>query len=137
MQNRTQDLGLVVIWSVPSYSGTVRICLICILLCKGSLFSCSHSPQSFVIQQLPLPTEAVCPLELTSSNITLVASVYSNNTKRAKCCRYMKSFVAVSVSLSANYTEDLGLKPGLTDICITSISRTMELYGIQTNASVD
>ncbi|KAL0899672.1 hypothetical protein Bca101_083633 [Brassica carinata] len=88
------------------------------------------------IQQLPLPTKAECPLDLTSSNFTLVASVCSNATDRAKCCRYMNAFVAVSVSRYANSTSDLGVTPDLTSLCITSISRTMELYGIPTNATL-
>ncbi|KAG5398275.1 hypothetical protein IGI04_020089 [Brassica rapa subsp. trilocularis] len=86
--------------------------------------------------QLPSPTEAECPLDLTSSNFTLVASVCSTNADRAKCCRYMNAFVAVSVSRYANHTADLGVAPDLTSICITTISRTMELYGIPTNATL-
>lgn len=77
-----------------------------------------------------------CPLDLTSSNFTLVASVCSNNTNRAKCCRYMNAFVAVSVARYANYTTDLGVASDLTELCITSISRTMELYGIPRNATI-
>ncbi|KAF8054820.1 hypothetical protein N665_1312s0013 [Sinapis alba] len=88
------------------------------------------------IHQLPLPTEAECPLDLTSSNFTLVASVCSNNTDRAKCCRYMNAIVAVSVARYANYTADLGVTPDLTSNCITSISSTMELYGIPRNAAL-
>ncbi|KAF2548139.1 hypothetical protein F2Q70_00022962, partial [Brassica cretica] len=88
------------------------------------------------IHQLPLPAEAECPLDLTSSNFTLVASVCSTNADRAKCCRYMNAFVAVSVSRYANHTADLGVAPDLTSICITTISRTMELYGIPTNATL-
>ncbi|ESQ47968.1 hypothetical protein EUTSA_v10020248mg [Eutrema salsugineum] len=91
---------------------------------------------AFLGIQLPLLTKADCPLDLTSSNFTLVASVCSNNTDRAKCCRYMNAFVAVSVARYANYTTDLGVASDLTEICITSISRTMELYGIPTNATV-
>lgn len=75
-------------------------------------------------------------MDLTSSNFTLVASVCSNNTDRAKCCRYMNAFVAVSVARYANYTTDLGVTSDLTEICITTISRTMELYGIPKNATI-
>ncbi|KAJ0264462.1 Protein kinase domain-containing protein [Hirschfeldia incana] len=104
------------------------------LLYKQALFLTFISV--LAIQQLPLPTEAECPLDLTSSNFTLVASVCSNNTDRAKCCRYMNAFVSISVSRYANTTSDLGVAPDLTDICITTISRTMELYGIPTNAAL-
>ncbi|CAH8372846.1 unnamed protein product [Eruca vesicaria subsp. sativa] len=85
---------------------------------------------------LPSPTKADCPLDLTSSNFTLVASVCSNTSNRAKCCRYMNAFVAVSVSRYANYTADLGVTLDLTSICITTISRAMALYGIPTNATL-
>lgn len=77
-----------------------------------------------------------CPLDFTSTNFTLVASVCSNNTDRAKCCRYMNAFVAVSVARYANYTTDLGVPSDLTEICITTISRTMELYGIPRKATI-
>ncbi|CAH8261041.1 unnamed protein product [Arabidopsis lyrata] len=87
-------------------------------------------------QYLPLLSEAGCPLDFTSSNFTLVASVCSNNTDRARCCRYMNAFVAVSVARYANYTADLGVTSDLTEICITTISRTMELYGIPRNATI-
>ncbi|XP_010487866.1 PREDICTED: probable receptor-like protein kinase At1g49730 isoform X1 [Camelina sativa] len=87
-------------------------------------------------QYLPLLTQAGCPLDLTASNFTLVASMCSNNTDRAKCCRYMNAFVAVSVSRYANYTTDLGVPSDLTEVCVTTISRTMELYGIPTNATI-
>lgn len=87
-------------------------------------------------QYFPLLTEAGCPLDFTSSNFTLVASVCSNNTERAKCCRYMNAFVAISVARYANYTADLGVTSDLTEICITTISRTMELYGIPRNATI-
>ncbi|CAA7030748.1 unnamed protein product [Microthlaspi erraticum] len=90
---------------------------------------------AFLGIQLPLLTEADCPLDLASSNFTLVASVCSNNTDRAKCCRYMNAFVAVSVSRYANHTTDLGVTPDLTELCISTISRTMELYGIPRNAT--
>ncbi|CAH2053318.1 unnamed protein product [Thlaspi arvense] len=90
---------------------------------------------AFLGIQLPLLTEADCPLDLTSSNFTLVASVCSNNTDRGKCCRYMNAFVAVSVARYANHTADLGVASDLTEICITTISRTMELYGIPRNAT--
>lgn len=75
-------------------------------------------------------------MDLTSSNFTLVASVCSNSTERAKCCRYMNAFVAVSVARYANHTMDLGVASDLTEVCITYISRTMDLYGIPRNATV-
>ncbi|XP_023641140.1 probable receptor-like protein kinase At1g49730 isoform X3 [Capsella rubella] len=88
-------------------------------------------------QYLPFSTQAAgCPLDLTSSNFTLVASVCSNNADRAQCCRYMNAFVAVSVARYANYSTDLGVPADLTEICISTISRTMELYGIPRNATI-
>ncbi|CAN8258787.1 unnamed protein product [Cochlearia groenlandica] len=86
-------------------------------------------------QHFPSLTKADCPLDLSSSNFTLVASVCSNNNDRAKCCRYMNAFVAVSVSRYANRTSDLGVASDLTETCITTISKTMELYGIPRNAT--
>lgn len=48
----------------------------------------------------------------------------------------MNAFVAVSVARYANYTTVLGVTSDLTEICITTISRTMELYGIPRNATI-
>lgn len=76
-----------------------------------------------------------CPLDFTSSNFTLVASVCSNITNRGKCCRYMNAFVAVSVARYANLSTNLGVASDLSETCIGSISRTMELYGVSKNAT--
>lgn len=78
---------------------------------------------------------ADCPLDFSSSNFTLVASVCSNITNRGKCCRYMNAFVAVSVARYANLSRNLGVTSDLSDTCIASISRTMELYGVSRNAT--
>ncbi|KAG7014974.1 putative receptor-like protein kinase [Cucurbita argyrosperma subsp. argyrosperma] len=87
--------------------------------------------------QLQLPeTMADCPLDLSGSNFTLVASICSNPNERGKCCRYINAFVAVSVAQLANSTGELGVSSNLTNICLQSISQTMELYGVPRNAMV-
>ncbi|XP_010461815.1 PREDICTED: probable receptor-like protein kinase At1g49730 isoform X1 [Camelina sativa] len=88
--------------------------------------------------QLPsslIMAKADCPLDFSSSNFTLVASVCSNITNRGKCCRYMNAFVAVSVARYANLSSNLGVASDLSETCIASISRTMEQYGVSRNAT--
>ncbi|CAH8255097.1 unnamed protein product [Arabidopsis lyrata] len=85
--------------------------------------------------QLPSLMASDCPLDFSASNFTLVASVCSNITNRGKCCRYMNAFVAVSVARYANLSTNLGVTSDLSEICIASISRTMESYGVSRNAT--
>ncbi|XP_022746051.1 probable receptor-like protein kinase At1g49730 [Durio zibethinus] len=90
---------------------------------------------AFLGLQLPLIL-ADCPLDLSGSNFTLVASLCSNKDDRGKCCRYMNAFIAVSVARYANVTSNLGVTLDLSDICIHSILQTMELYGVPRNATI-
>ncbi|CAA7048317.1 unnamed protein product [Microthlaspi erraticum] len=85
--------------------------------------------------QLPSLMASDCPLDLTSSNFTLVATVCSNITNRGKCCRYMNAFVAVSVARYANSSTSLGVASDLTQTCIASISQAMELSGVSKTAT--
>ncbi|CAB4290507.1 unnamed protein product [Prunus armeniaca] len=85
-------------------------------------------------QLLPL-IMAECPLKLSGSNITLAASLCSNNDDRGKCCRYINAFIAVSIAQYANSTSNLGVPSNLSDICLHSISQTLELYGVPRNAT--
>ncbi|KAL9417858.1 hypothetical protein AB3S75_040783 [Citrus x aurantiifolia] len=78
---------------------------------------------------------ADCPLDLSGSNFTLVASMCSDRNDRGKCCRYINAFVAVSIARYANATSNLGVPLDLSDICLHSISQTMELYGVPRNAT--
>ncbi|KDO35995.1 hypothetical protein CISIN_1g038061mg, partial [Citrus sinensis] len=78
---------------------------------------------------------ADCPLDLSGSNFTLVASMCSDRNDRGKCCRYINAFVAVSIAQYANATSNLGVPLDLSDICLHSISQTMELYGVPRNAT--
>ncbi|CBI32392.3 unnamed protein product, partial [Vitis vinifera] len=82
------------------------------------------------------PTCADCPLDLSGSNFTLVASVCANKVDRGKCCRYINAFIAISVARYANKTSTLGVASNLSDICLHSISETLELYGVPPNATV-
>ncbi|KAK8668663.1 hypothetical protein V6N13_106111 [Hibiscus sabdariffa] len=84
--------------------------------------------------QLPLVL-ADCPIDMSASNFTLVASLCSNKNERGKCCRYMNAFVAFSVARYANVTGNLGVTSDLSDICIHSILQTMQLYGVPRNAT--
>ncbi|RVW49790.1 putative receptor-like protein kinase [Vitis vinifera] len=77
-----------------------------------------------------------CPLDLSGSNFTLVASVCANKVDRGKCCRYINAFIAISVARYANKTSTLGVASNLSDICLHSISETLELYGVPPNATV-
>eukprot|EP00268_Persea_americana_P061773 TRINITY_DN7840_c0_g3_i1.p1 TRINITY_DN7840_c0_g3~~TRINITY_DN7840_c0_g3_i1.p1 ORF type:complete len:691 (+),score=144.63 TRINITY_DN7840_c0_g3_i1:61-2073(+) len=79
---------------------------------------------------------AECPLDLSGSNFTLAASICSNQDDRGKCCRYINAFIAVAVTRYANSTGNLGVPSELSAICLKSVSETLELYGIQPNATV-
>lgn len=78
---------------------------------------------------------AGCPLDLSGSNFTLVASLCSNNDDKAKCCRYINACVAVSVARYTNTTGNLGVASNLAEVCLLSISKTLELYGVSKNAT--
>lgn len=90
---------------------------------------------AFLGMQLPL-IMADCPLDLSGSNFTLVASICSSKDDRGKCCRYINAFIAVSIAHYANTTSNLGVSADLSDICLHSISQTMELYGVPRNATM-
>lgn len=77
-----------------------------------------------------------CPLDLSSSNFTLAASLCSNQDDRGKCCRYINAVIAVSVSHYANSTSNLGVASDLSEICLRSISKTFQIYGVTRNAIV-
>jgi hypothetical protein len=73
---------------------------------------------------------------LSGSNFTLAAAVCSNKDKRGQCCRYINAFVAVSIARYANTTSNLGVASNVSDICLRSISQTMQLYGVPSNATI-
>ncbi|KAK6946100.1 Protein kinase domain [Dillenia turbinata] len=79
---------------------------------------------------------ADCPLDLGASNFTLAASLCSSKDDRAKCCRYINAVVAVSIARYANATSSLGVSSDLSEICLQSVSETLELYGVPANATV-
>ncbi|CAM8897463.1 unnamed protein product [Rhodiola kirilowii] len=79
---------------------------------------------------------AACPLDLSSSNFTMAASLCSNKESIGKCCRYINAFVAISVARYANTSGTLGVTSDLSDICLRSISQTLALYGVPPNATV-
>ncbi|XP_031277843.1 probable receptor-like protein kinase At1g49730 isoform X2 [Pistacia vera] len=60
----------------------------------------------------------------------------SNKDDRGKCCRYINAYVAVSIARYANATSNLGVTSNLSDICLHSISQTMDLHGVSRNATV-
>lgn len=82
------------------------------------------------------PTFSDCPLDVSGSNFTLVASMCSNKDDRGKCCRYINAFIAVSIARYANATSNLGVTTDSSEICLNSILQTMELYGVPRNATV-
>ncbi|KAM3742870.1 hypothetical protein ACB098_07G100700 [Castanea mollissima] len=89
---------------------------------------------AFLGMQLPV-IMADCPLNLTGSNFTLVASICSTNDDRGKCCRYINAVIAVSVAHYANATGNLGVTANLSETCLHSISETLGLYGVPRNAT--
>ena len=60
----------------------------------------------------------------------------SSKAARGKCCRYINAFIAVSIARYANATSNLGVASNLSDICLNSISQTMQLYGVPSDATV-
>ncbi|XP_011005990.1 PREDICTED: probable receptor-like protein kinase At1g49730 [Populus euphratica] len=90
---------------------------------------------AFIAMLLHL-TMADCPLDLSGSNFTLAASMCSSKDARGKCCRYINTFIAVSIARYANATSNLGVASNLSDICLNSISQTMQLYGVPSDATV-
>ncbi|PKI75318.1 probable receptor-like protein kinase At1g49730 [Punica granatum] len=88
----------------------------------------------FLAMQLPLII-AECPLDLSRSNFTLVASVCSDKGERAKCCRYINACIAVSVARYANRTSSLAVASDSASICLQSIAQTLALYGVPRNAT--
>ncbi|KAF3435417.1 hypothetical protein FNV43_RR22506 [Rhamnella rubrinervis] len=87
------------------------------------------------MQLLPV-IMAACPLDLSGSNFTLAASLCSKKDERGKCCRYVNALIAVSIARYANTTSHLGVSSNLSDICLHSISQTLELYGVPQNATI-
>lgn len=77
---------------------------------------------------------AVCPLDLSWSDLTSAATACSNPTERAKCCRYMNALIAVSVARYADSTGQLGVPVEFSDQCVTNISETLEIHGFSSNA---
>ncbi|KAK4744969.1 hypothetical protein SAY87_011281 [Trapa incisa] len=87
---------------------------------------------AFLAMQLPAVI-AECPLDLSRSNYTLVASICYKDG-RAKCCRYINACIAVSVASYTNRTRTMGVASDLALICLQSIEETLELYGVPRNA---
>ncbi|PWA97111.1 serine/threonine-protein kinase Unc-51 [Artemisia annua] len=79
--------------------------------------------------------EAGCPLDITGSNITRAAVICSDTEARASCCRYINALVAVSIARYANTTNNLGVSPELSDVCLQTISETLVLRGMTRNAT--
>ncbi|KAL0365386.1 UNVERIFIED_CONTAM: putative receptor-like protein kinase [Sesamum angustifolium] len=93
----------------------------------------------FLEMRLSVPVVAAaldCPLDLSRSNFTLAASLCSKQEDRGKCCRYINALVAISVSRYANATSNLGVTSDLSDLCLRTISKTFQLYGVTRNATV-
>uniref|UniRef100_A0A1D1XWF4 Putative receptor-like protein kinase At1g49730 n=1 Tax=Anthurium amnicola TaxID=1678845 RepID=A0A1D1XWF4_9ARAE len=91
---------------------------------------------ALVDTQRPLAIASDCPLDLGWSNFTLAASVCSNPNERGKCCRYINAFVAVSVARYASSTGKLGVPSAFSEMCLNSVSETLQLHGIPSNAMI-
>jgi SPARK domain-containing protein len=74
-------------------------------------------------------------LDLGGTNFTLVASICSIPEARGKCCRHINAYVALSVSHYATETGNLGVSSDLSEVCVRSMSQTLELYGVPANAT--
>ncbi|URE13198.1 STYKc [Musa troglodytarum] len=81
-------------------------------------------------------TAGDCPLDMSWWNLTAAASVCSDQNERAKCCRYINAFIAVSVAYYANATGELGVPSAFSDACYNSISDTLKFSGIPSNATM-
>ncbi|KAI9123942.1 hypothetical protein K1719_005242 [Acacia pycnantha] len=90
---------------------------------------------AFLGMQLRL-TMADCPLDFSGSNFTLASSMCSNQVERGKCCRYINANIAVSVARFANVTRSLGVTPNASDLCLQTISQTLQHYGVPRNATI-
>ncbi|KAK7319882.1 hypothetical protein RJT34_04610 [Clitoria ternatea] len=90
---------------------------------------------AFLGTKLPV-IMADCPLDFTGSNFTLAPSLCSNQGDRGNCCRYINANIAISVARFANATGNLGVPPNASDLCLQTISQTLQLYGVARNATV-
>ncbi|KAI3675304.1 hypothetical protein L1987_84893 [Smallanthus sonchifolius] len=87
------------------------------------------------MQVSPAMAASGCPLDLSGSNITRAAIICSDAESRASCCRYINALIAVSIARYANITNNLGVSPELSNICLQNISQTLELHGMTKNAT--
>ncbi|CAO2813936.1 unnamed protein product [Amaranthus hypochondriacus] len=87
------------------------------------------------LQLFPVKALTGCPLDLGGTNFTLVASICSIPEARGKCCRHINAYVALSVSHYATETGNLGVSSDLSEVCVRSMSQTLELYGVPANAT--
>ncbi|KAJ4804684.1 Protein kinase superfamily protein [Rhynchospora pubera] len=76
-----------------------------------------------------------CPLEFTWANFTSAGPVCSDPSQRGNCCRYINAYVAIAVARYANSTGKLGVPPAFSDLCLTSVTQTFQLYGIPQSAT--
>lgn len=75
-------------------------------------------------------------MDFSASNFTLASSICSSQGDRGKCCRYINANIAVSVARFANATRNLGVNPNDSDLCLQTISQTLQGYGVPRNATV-
>ncbi|CAO2814822.1 unnamed protein product [Amaranthus hypochondriacus] len=87
------------------------------------------------LQFYPVKALTGCPLDLNGANFTLVASICSVPEARGKCCRHINAYVALAAARYANATSNLGVSSDLSDVCLRSMSQTLELYGVPANAT--
>jgi hypothetical protein len=75
-------------------------------------------------------------LDFAASNFTLASTLCSDQGERGKCCRYINANIAISVARFANTTSNLGVPLNTSDICLRTISQTLQLYGVPPLAAV-
>lgn len=75
-------------------------------------------------------------MDFTASNFTLASSLCSDQGQRGKCCRYINANIAISVARFANATSNLGVPLNTSDICLQTISHTLQHYGVPQLATV-
>lgn len=75
-------------------------------------------------------------MDFSVSNFTIASSICSSQGDRGKCCRYINANIAVSVARFANATRNLGVTPNASDLCLQTISQTLQLRGVPRNATV-
>jgi len=73
-----------------------------------------------------------CPLDFGNLNFTKVTSACFT-PDRGRCCRFVNAMVAISMSRYPNLTSELAIPSSSSQICLKTISDTLQSNGISPN----